>query len=208
MDKESVTVVLKEAHEAVKDAGISQGLREPAFVAAIALRAGGGPSSGVDGSGAARQEGSQVGDLTSGPGDAPDAMMAIAEGLSAASGGQFTVKELERIYAVRDGVPELKVRSSDLPNSKAAGTVDVALLTMAGRQLAAVEEYTEAELLRETTKKFGKFDVGNFAKHVGRLDHLVLTDGTGRAAKRRLTNPGLEEAAARARAYLGDGSDG
>jgi hypothetical protein len=97
-------------------------------------------------------------------------------------------------------VPELKVKSSNLPSQKATGARDIALLVMAARQLGGIDEYTELDVLRDATKDYGRLDSKNFAKHMKALDRCTIT--TNRAKK--LTNPGIEEASELAQKYVGE----
>jgi hypothetical protein len=75
---------------------------------------------------------------------------------------------------------------------------------MAARQLGGVEEYTEAKVLWEACKRYGKFDQANFAAHMNGLDNLIITNGKGVSAKRKLTQPGIEEATELAKQYLSE----
>jgi hypothetical protein len=47
-----------------------------------------------------------------------------------------------------------------------------------------------------------QFDRNNFAGHMKKLDNLIITNGKGVSAKRKLTQPGIEEAAELANKYL------
>ncbi len=114
--------------------------------------------------------------------------IAMGLGLSAA--------QVVHLFADKDGVPELKVKSSKLPSQKATGARDIALLVMAARQLGGIDEYRSSrcyEGLRPTRLE-------NFAKHMKALDHCTIT--TSRAKK--LTNPGIEEASELAQKYVGE----
>jgi hypothetical protein len=111
---------------------------------------------------------------------------------------------IARLFAEKDGEPVLIVKSSALPKTASAAACDIALLTMAARQLGELEDYTDSEILREGVKKYGKFDSANFAASIKSLDNLILTEGKGSGVKRKLTVPGVETAAELAKKYLSE----
>ena len=98
----------------------------------------------------------------------------------------------------------LIVKSTMLPKTVSAAACDIALLVMAARQLGSLEDYTDSEIIREVVKKYGKFDSANFAASIKSLDNLILTEGKGSGAKRKLTVPGIEAAAELAMKYLSE----
>lgn len=122
-----------------------------------------------------------------------------------AAGLDLPSNKIQRLFAEKDGAPELIVKATKLPKSKAGAAHDISLLTMAARQLGGLEDYTETGVLRDTTKRYGKFDSGNFGTQMRSLDNLILTDGKGANAKRKLTQPGVEAAAELAKKYLEEG---
>ncbi len=71
---------------------------------------------------------------------------------------------------------------------------------MAGRQLGGIDEYTDVEVLRETSKHYSRLDSKNFAKHMKALDHCTITANKAK----KLTHPGIEEASELAKKYLGE----
>jgi hypothetical protein len=189
MDEKAATAVLARAMAVVDAAEVPDVLREAAFTAAVGLLASGQP------------------DLSSAGGAQPSP----GDGLGAAEGGLLDRiasglgidrRRAGNLFAEKDGAPELIVKASTLPQTKAAGAHDVALLVMASRQLSGLDEYTEPDVLRDSAKRYGKFDPSNFGKHMKSLDNYIITSGKGKAAKRRLTQPGLEAAADLARRYL------
>jgi len=111
---------------------------------------------------------------------------------------------VHRIYAVQDGIPELKIKTTKLPTAKGPAAVDIALLVMAARQGARIEEYTVVGDLQSVTKAYGKFDTNNYASSVRQLDHLVLKRGRGVKLERKLTKPGIEAAAKLVSAYASE----
>lgn len=191
MDDGAIVSVLTRATAVVDAAGVPDELREAAFTAAIGLLASGPPASAPSGVVQLSTSASTVaadGDLIG----------RVASGLG------LDRRQAGNLFAEKDGAPELIVKASKLPQTKAAGAHDVALLVMASRQLGGVDEYTEPEVLREAAKRYGKFDQGNFGKHMRSLDNYIITSGKGKVAKRKLTQPGLEAAADLARTYLAE----
>jgi hypothetical protein len=177
MDDKQVTDLIARALQVVKAAKTPTALEEVAFTSALALMTGSPyqvtPARNIEAAGQ-RQQPPPYSNGQTGP-----AMLdRIAAGLG------LTAGQVVHLFADKDGVPELKVKSSKLPSQKAAGARDIALLVMAARQLG------ELDVLRETSKHYGRLDSTNFAKHMRALDHCTIT--TNRSKK--LTNPGIEEA--------------
>lgn len=192
-------MLLKSAIAAVDASGAKDDLREEAFKAAIALLAGGTPAAAgapavtpappiVSGTGPAAPKPAV-------PGDTGDPLDAVAAYLNCGTA------DVHRIFAVQDGVPELKVPTKMLPLKKGTATPDLALLAMAARQGAAIEEYTEGKSIREAVKVYSKFDQSNHSQYMRNLDHLVLKKGSGATVERKLTRPGIEAAAAKVAEY-------
>lgn len=196
MDEKRLSALLSQAATVVDAADLPDDLRAPAYTAAVGLLAGG---QAPNGGGAGKQPPAPP---------AGGAATTPAEVLDRIAGGMgVDPTEIRKLYEEMDGMPVLNVKSSKLPKSKAAGAHDVALLVMAARQLSGIEEYTEAEVLRDAAKRYAKFDQGNFGKHMAALDNLILTNGSRSTAKRKLTQPGIEAAAELAKAYLAESTD-
>lgn len=186
MDDNKVSELLSRALSAVDTAKVPTDLREVAFSTAIAML--------TDG---------HIG-AASPP--SPPTEQQETNGKFSSSGSQLLdtiAKKLEvepaivrRLFAEKDGEPELIVKSSKLPKSKSAAAPDIALLVMAGRQAGGIEDYTESSVLREAAKHYGKFDQANFATQMKSLDNYILTDGKGVSMKRKLTHPGIEASVA------------
>jgi hypothetical protein len=191
VDEKRITEILAKAAAIVDAADLPDDLRVPGYTAAVGLLAGAHPA---DGAGQ-----TPVRPASGGPAPPSGLLDRIAAGLAIDS------KEIRNLYDEADGAPVLIVKSSKLPSSKAAGAHDIALLVMAARQLGGVDDYTEAGVLRDAAKRYGKFDQANFGKHMTALDNLILTNGKGSSAKRKLTQPGIEAAAELAKEYLAEG---
>jgi len=102
---------------------------------------------------------------------------------SIAAGLEIDADKVRRVFA-KNGEPELIMKSGKLPRTRAAAAADIAMLVMAG-----------VRSLRESCRRYGKFDQGNFGKHMRSLDNYIITDGRGVSARRKLTHPGIEAAA-------------
>jgi hypothetical protein len=193
MDDQQVTDLISRALAAVKSAKTPPVLQEVAFTSALGLLI--GSPAQLPHAGNVGAEGKRPHSPAKSNEETGSAMLdkiAIGLGLSAA--------HVVRLFADKDGVPELKVKSSKLPPQKAKGARDIALLVMAARQLGGIDEYTEMDVLRDASKHYGRLDPTNFAKHMKVLDHCTIT--TNRAKK--LTNPGIEEASELAQKYVGE----
>jgi hypothetical protein len=201
MDDAQVVDLLTRALAAVDTANIPDGLRETAFTSALALLTGGltaapaAPAPPVPGA-------TTPPPPSGGPSVNGTTGSALLDKIAA--GLEVELAKVKRLFAEKDGAPQLIVRSSKLPKAKAAAAHDIALLLMAARQLGGLDEYTEAEVIRDAVKHYGKFDQSNFSGQMKALDHYILTDGKGAATKRKLTHPGVEAAAAMVEKYAAE----
>ena len=186
--EKAVTELLKSAVSAVNASGARGELREPAFKVALSLL--------TDGIGTSAPQATSTAPAptatASPPGHATSSGISVLDAIAAVVHVDAGI--LRYVYAVKNGEPELSVKSSKLPTSKSAGARDIALLVMAGRQGAEIEEYTEADTIRAVCKRFSKFDSANFGKAMAALDNYVITEGKGVNIRWRLTHPGLEQA--------------
>ncbi len=197
MDERRVVEILASGVAAVESANVPEELREAAFTTALNLLASQGRTAAPVSSPAAGSAPSR-GPSPGPAGTGSQILDSIAEGL------ELDARGAQTLYAEKNGAPELILKASKLPKAKATATHDIALLVMAARQLSGVDDYTEAQVLREAAKRYGKFDQSNFGQHMRALDNLIITDGKGASAKRKLTQPGLERAAELANAYLSE----
>ena len=192
MNEQDVSELLKRALAAVDSAALPEALRSDAFSSAVQLLARAEAPSSLGGGLRPRSVGNSAGPMSSGV----ELLDRIAAGLGVDLGS------IGNLFAEDDGVPVLILQSTKLPKTKAAAAHDIALLVMAARQLSGVDDYTEPDVLRDAVKRYGRFDVSNFGKHMADLDNLVLTSGQRSATKRKLTKPGIEAAAELAKSYL------
>jgi hypothetical protein len=196
VDEKAVADLLKKAEAVVDAAELADDLRPPGFGAAVQLLSGRGIAAAP--APPAPAVAASVPAAGGSPAPATGALDRIAAGMG------IDPKKIRNLYEEADGTPVLIVKSTKLPGSKAAGAHDIAILVMAARQLGGIDDYTEAAVLRDAAKRYGKFDQGNFGKHMTALDNLILTRGKGPSAKRKLTQPGLEAAAELAKKYLAE----
>jgi hypothetical protein len=200
MDEKEVTELLKSAVSAVNASGAKGELREPAFNAAFSLLTDGVRPAPKQGKSAAplAQASTQAASPPQG-----SAGSSVLDRIAVAV--KIDASRLLYVYTDKNGEPELSIKSSKLPATKSAGARDIALLLMAARQGAEIEEYTEADTIRSACKRFGKFDKANFGKAMAALDNHVITEGKGVSIRRRLTHPGLEEATELIEKYAAQG---
>ena len=193
MDTEGVQELLAAAVAAVDQAGVPDDLRPTAYASAISLLTA-DRALYVTGSHQEALPDELPRRLGSASGtDRVNATGSCLEKIAAGLG--LPLHKVQRVYASKDGAPHLILSSKRLPKTKSAAAFDIALLEMAGRQLSQTDDYTEGQALRETVKRYGKFDRSNFAGTMKSLDNLILTIGKGAGAKRKLTQPGIDAAA-------------
>ncbi len=118
--------LLQAAHKAVVDAGIPEPLQEVAFTKAFDLLAGNKPATTPDGGGKVLDSGSVDNTFT---GDERFAKIAQKTGAD--------VNKLPYVYDIDDEGVSMLVKRSQLGNSDAAATRELALLVAAARQAAA-----------------------------------------------------------------------
>jgi hypothetical protein len=182
IETDKITEALKQAQEAVEQAGIAEDLRGAAFSAAFGLLTGSNepPIAHEQQDSASSKETADDGSMLG--------RVAAKLGVSA--------DVLSYFYEEGGGDLRLVIRRTMLPNprSRAAAMRDVAQLVMAGRQLAEVDEWTSYERLRSECEELGVLDKGNFATEIQTLD--IRYQGAHRSRSARLTRHGLDRAIA------------
>jgi hypothetical protein len=103
--------------------------------------------------------------------------------IAAALGQESEV--IARFYEEDDGQVRLVVKRSMLlePDKKAASIRHTALLVVAGRQAAGIEEYTSYDTIREECRELKVFDPANFAAEVGKLEFRTTGGRNSREAR-------------------------
>ncbi len=198
MNEGRVIDLLAGAVAAVEGADVPRDLREAAFTGALRLLA--GEQQPAEPRPEASAPLSTAIQTSPGSDDAERDSAALD---MVAAGLELEPSKVVKLFAEKDDAPELILKARNLPSAKSDAAQDIALLVMAARQLGGVEEYTEAKVLRAVCRRYGKFDSANFATHMKSLDNLVIADGKGASTKRKLTQPGIEQAAELAEKYLG-----
>jgi hypothetical protein len=197
MNDDWVSDILASAVAAVDRANVPTDLRAAAFTAALRLLADEEPAAAGRDVPALRRPTNQPP-----PGGAPTtSSSSLLE--TVAAGLELDPSKIGKLFAEKDGEPELILKTRELPTAKSEAAQELSLVVMAARQLGGVEEYTEAEVLRSVCRRYGKFDSANFATHMKKLDNLIITKGRGVNVQRKLTQPGVEEASRLATKYLG-----
>jgi hypothetical protein len=161
-----LTKRLKEAAEAVDQAGLSEDLRPIGFQRSLDALGVGAVNVPISPSQVGAPNGGG-GDEGGEPQDEGHALPMIAKRLDVDQALIRNVFEEEeegqiRLIIKRAMLPE--------PDRKAASMRQVALLVVAGRQAAGIEEYTAYDSIREECRELKVYDGPNFATEVGKLE--------------------------------------
>lgn len=169
---------LKQATEAVEQAGVAEDLRPIAFQRSLdALGVGAVP---VEATGTPQLEANARSDDDEN-GDVPRGRML---GKLAARLG-VDQEAVDRIFDEEAGVVRLILKRGMLPEPgrKAASMRDVALLVVIGRQAAGIEEYTAYDSIREECRELKVYDGPNFATEVAKLEFRTRGGRNSKEAK-------------------------
>lgn len=195
MNDKTVSDLLKRAWAAVDGAEVPEHLHEVAYTAALEMLTGDSSAAdttnGADGS-QARRNGHST------PTGSVIDRMATELGVEAS--------KVQRVFAEKNGAPELVVKSGKLPKSRSAAAYDISLLTLVARQACGLDDYTESKALREACRGYGKFDKNNFGKTMRSLDSFTVTKGSRQAQQRKLTKPGKETGSQLIEKYAAQGA--
>ncbi|MFD3401699.1 hypothetical protein ACFWUU_13515 [Kribbella sp. NPDC058693] len=102
---------------------------------------------------------------------------------------------LELVYDVQDGEPALVISSKKVASGKAEGARQLTQLVAAARQIAGIEEWTSANVLRPIVQDYGRLDSANFASAIQQLDTVAVLRGRGQGRELKITRSGLEKVA-------------
>lgn len=102
---------------------------------------------------------------------------------------------VEHVYNQEGDMLEIVVAPGKLAKKSSTATKRLAILTVAGRQGAGLEEWTTASLIREWCEHFKRLDSPNFAAALKELESLFTMRGSPRARQMKMTAPGWVEAA-------------
>lgn len=186
--------VLAQAVKTVEDAGVPDDLRVVAFEKAIDLIAGTDPLA------IRRQDmAAASGDSAQGPSSSSSVMEAIANRL------KLDPSIVREVFDVEEGVPILIVQSSKLATAKRAATKEIALLMVAARQAAGIDDYTMLADIRPMAEHFAKYD-SNFSASINQMDDALSFKGKDKNRAVRLRQQGWEQATTLV-SQLGGGKD-
>jgi hypothetical protein len=192
LSAEEVARRLRLAAEAVEKADLAEDLRQIAFERSLDVVGLAAPQRVAAEAGASGAPGSAVDEHQpatprSGADPGPLAQLAAALGLDADAVGH--------VYEEDDGQVRLSLRRAMLPDpdKKAAAMRDVALLVVAGRQAAGVEDYTPFSVIREECRDLKVLDSPNFSTEVGKFEFRLRGGRNNKEAKANRHH--LEEAA-------------
>jgi transposase-like protein len=74
---------------------------------------------------------------------------------------------LADVFGVEDDAVTLHVASGRIPATKSRATREVALLTVAARQGAGIDEsWTDIDYIRDTLSQYNRYDMSNFSKYL------------------------------------------
>jgi hypothetical protein len=195
---DTIAEILRTAHESVTAAAVPEALQNVAFEKAVDLAA-------------ARAGLAPVAPPLSTPtptlphdrpptGDTPPKTLGrIAEklGLSPATVGE--------VFHLDGETLSLGVGTGQLEASKAKGAEQIALLIAAGRQAGEWDaEWTATTEIHPIADLYGKFDSGNFASTIKKMDEVFSFSGNGTGRKVKVRRKGFEQAAALVKKLAGE----
>jgi hypothetical protein len=190
--EKKIEEILREAAAAVAAADVPEDLRSVAFGKAVDL---------IVGIPTASDTGAKVGERPR----RQQRQVGSTGNLLELISGKFEaeIEVIDEAFEVEDGVPQLTIPRSKLPNAKKAATKQTALLVAAGRQAAEVEEWTESKVLRETVERYGKYNAPNFAAAVSELEDDFSFSGKGQSRRVKVRRDGFKNAGTLVKQLLG-----
>lgn len=102
---------------------------------------------------------------------------------------------LEMIYDVVDNEPTLVVSAKKIATNKSQAVRQLGQLIATGRQLAGIEEWTPASVIRKVVQDYGRLDSSNFAASLQQMEGVAVLRGKGATREVKITKPGIESAA-------------
>ena len=111
---------------------------------------------------------------------------------------------LADILDVEDDSVTLHVASTKVSATKSRATREVALLIVAARQGAGIDEsWTDVAHVRDALHHYNRYDTGNFSKYLKDTDDVF--NFRGKPVQLRLTRPGWEAAIELVKTLAGSG---
>lgn len=99
------------------------------------------------------------------------------------------------VFDETDGKLDVIVPPRKLAAGKAPAVKQLALLVASARQAAGIEEWTDADEIRQFVEDFKKYDQANFASTLKQMDDIFRIKQTGRKITVKLGRPGWDRAA-------------
>lgn len=203
-DSLDVKKVLKQAIDAVNDAGIPDELKPLALEKAIDLYAGTGTTSVAGGGGGGTSGGG------GGGGDGGGGASAVGDDATAIQKIAAKLKvDPETVGEVFDHDGDglrIVLGASKFDAARRAGTKQIALLFAAGRQGMGAQEWTPVKDIREVVRDYNRFDSANFATTISQMDGLFLFKGNNAHSREvKVNRQGYEEAATLIKELTGSG---
>lgn len=185
-EKMDVKDILSNAAQAVDDAGIKGELRVVAFEKAVdMIAASAGLSQKMEGSAYALQSGGGA----AGAAATGSLLAKVAQNL------RVDVDTVKDVYHEADGKFDIIISPTRLEKAKSTGMKQLALLVVAARQGAELEEFTDADHVRYFAEQYKKYDSANFATDLKSMETEFRIRREGRKILLKLSRPGIERAA-------------
>jgi hypothetical protein len=108
------------------------------------------------------------------------------------------------VFDDSDGGIDVIVAPRKLDPAKARATKQLALLVVAARQAAELEEWTDVDEIRRLAEDYKKYDSANFASAIKEMQDDFRFKRVGRKISVKLGRPGWERAAEMIRRLAGD----
>lgn len=108
------------------------------------------------------------------------------------------------VFDDSDGTIDVIVAPRKLDPAKARATKQLALLVVAARQAAELEEWTDVDEIRRLAEDFKKYDSANFASAIKEMQDDFRFKQVGRRITVKLGRPGWERAAEMVRRLAGE----
>jgi hypothetical protein len=108
------------------------------------------------------------------------------------------------VFDDSDGTIDVIVAPRKLDPAKARGTKQLALLIVAARQAAEIEEWTDVDEIRKLAEDYKKYDSANFASAIKEMQDDFRLKQVGRRITVKLGRPGWDRAAEMVRRLAGE----
>jgi len=117
---------------------------------------------------------------------------------------QISTDKLELVYDVVDGAPALVVSAKKISTNKSTAARQLGQLIAAARQIAGIEDWTSANVIRKVVQDYGRLDGSNFAASLQQMENVAVLRGKGASREVKITKPGIESTAELIKSIAGD----